>query len=477
MSGTADDPDRTVFMPGGTTPGATPSPFGHPSAPPSPNTGQPAPPPAVPQQPPASRGYVPPRPQPVGSAAPGENGSVRIDFASAEPDLYGPEPLVAAAGRLIHLASQIRSMPIGPDLAALRRLVTQELEAFNGRARALGLEQKSIQLAHYILCAFVDDAVMSTPWGANSQWSRQSLLAAYHNDTQGGDRMFQFAERMEQDPQREPRLMELLYQCLSLGFEGRAALDPRGESLLGQRRQRLAQAITQGRAAQPADLSPQWRGQTVAAGRYAPRVPLWAILAALAAVGLLIFAALLFRLSSSADAALAGLNRAVGGAEVVAPPPPAPQSQTPTFDRMIEILKPDVDAGRLAVVREGTEIVIRLNNQGLFASAQADASSGWSDTFGRIAEAANLSKGPIRVEGHTDDQAIRSLTFPSNQQLSEARAQSVADAVAAAGLADTSRLSTAGFGANRPIGDNGTDNGRRANRRVELRVANDIAWR
>ncbi|WBH16690.1 type IVB secretion system protein IcmH/DotU [Sphingomonas radiodurans] len=471
MSGGSDDADKTVFMPAGRQPGALP---------PVPGFGQQQQPP--PSPPAAPGGYVPPQPQPIGTRPappppPGVGAPVRIDFAAAEPDLYGPEPLVAAAGRLIHLASQIRTMPIGPDLGALRRLVTQELEAFSGRARTLGLEQKSVQLAHYILCAFVDDAVMSTPWGANSQWSRQSLLAAYHNDTQGGDRMFQFAERMEQDPKREPRLMELLYQCLALGFEGRAALDPRGESLLHQRRARLAQAITNQRGAQPGDLSPQWRGQTVASGRYSPRVPLWAILAGLAAVGLLIFAALLFRLSSSADTALAGLNRAVGGAEIVAAPPPAAQSQTPTFDRMREILKPDIDAGRLDVVREANEIVVRLHNQGLFGSAQADASSGWSDTFGRIAEAANLTKGPIRVEGHTDDQAIRSLTFPSNQELSVARAQSVAEAVDAAGLSDTGRLSTAGFGANRPIGDNKTEDGRRENRRVELRVANDIAWR
>ena len=475
MSGNSDDADKTVFMPAGRQPGA----------PTSPGVSQAGfPPPAQPVAPPpaAPGGYVPPQPQPIGgrpAAAPpsGVGAPVKIDFAAVEPDLYGPEPLVAAAGRLIHLASQIRTMPIGPDLGSLRRLVTTELEAFNGRARNLGLEQKSIQLAHYILCAFVDDAVMSTPWGANSQWSRQSLLAAYHNDTQGGDRMFQFAERMEQDPKREPRLMELLYQCLSLGFEGRAAVDRGGESLLVQRRARLAQAIAGQRGAQPADLSPQWRGQTVAAGRFAPRVPLWAILAGLAAFGLLIFAALLFRLTSSADTALAGLNRAVGGAEIVAPPPPAPQSQTPTFDRMREILKPDIDAGRLEVVREANEIVIRLHNQGLFASAQADASGSWGDTFGRIAEAANLTKGPIRVEGHTDDQAIRSLTFPSNQELSVARAQSVADAVRGAGLADGGRLTTAGFGANRPIGDNKSEDGRRENRRVELRVANDIAWR
>ncbi len=496
MSGKPGDPDgpadgeRTVFQPGrpAGAPGFLPptAPVPPPAAPPAGAAGERT---MIPGTAPAPGGYVPPQPQQIGPggpprAAPAPAGSPpggatagRLDFAAAEPDLYGPEPLVAAAGRLIHLASRVRSMPVGPDLGSLRQLAIRELDAFSPRARNLGLDPKTVQLAHYILSAFVDDAVMSTPWGANSPWSQHSLLAAYHNDTQGGDRLFQFAERMEQDPNREPRLMELLYQCLSLGFEGRAALDPRGQSLLHQRRSGLATAIARRGQAATGELSPQWRGQTVAAGSYAPRIPLWAILAGLAAVGALLFAALLYRLSTQADAAIASLNQAVGTAQIVPPPPPAPETATPTYDRMREILAPDIQAERLDVLREGNEIVMRLNNQGLFASAQAEPSGAWQDTFGRLAEAANLSKGPIRIEGHTDDQAIRSLAFPSNQELSVARARAVGDAIKAAGLADGSRVTATGLGDTRPIGDNTTDDGRRQNRRVEIRVANDVAWR
>jgi type VI secretion system protein ImpK len=482
--GDDDDADRTIFSPG-KLPDGQPGPVAPPPAySPIPVTpGQPAPafgqaPQGFGQAAPPAFGVPVSAPPGFGTpaaadphAAPG-----RFDFAGVEPILYGPEPLVAAAGRLIHLASHIKTLAIGPDMDSLRRLIVQELEAFTRRARALGLEQKSIQLAHYILCAFVDDAVMSTPWGASSPWSRQSLLAAYHNDTQGGDRMFHFAEQMERDPNREPRLVELLYLCLSLGFEGRAALVPQGQSLLHARRAGLAALIAHQRGAQPADISPQWRGKTIASGPFAPRIPLWAVLAGIALLALLVFALLLFRLSSKADVAIASLDHAVGN-QVTTPPAPAPQSATPTYGKINEILAPDIQSGRLELLREGNEIVIRLHNQGLFASAQADASSSWSDTFGRIAQAANLTKGPIRCEGHTDDQAIRSLQFPSNQELSEARAKSVAEAIGSAGLADKSRLSTAGLGATRPIGDNKTDDGRRENRRVELRVANDINWR
>jgi type VI secretion system protein ImpK len=200
-------------------------------------------------------------------------------------------------------------------------------------------------------------------------------------------------------------------------------------------------------------------------------------LAAVGVVALLIFAGLLMHLSSRGNAAIEAVDRAVGTVAVPSPPPPPAQAETPLYEKFQDILRPDVAAGRLELTREGNEIVIRLHNQGLFASAQADASSAWSDTFAHLAQAANLTKGPIKVEGHTDDQAIHSLQFPSNQELSEARAQSVAQAIEGSGLADASRMAIAGFGATQPIGDNASDEGRTRNRRVELRVENDINWR
>ncbi len=469
--------ERTIIRPGrpvgGAAPGGFPAPAGATPAAGDSEKTMISPGRAPPGFPPAQsqgQAYAPPPPSSVASGGP-----ARIDFADAEPDLYGPEPLVAAAGRLIHLASRLRVMAVGPDLPQLRQLVIKELEAFRPRAQALGLDPKTVQLAHYILCAFMDDAVMSTPWGANSPWSQHSLLAAYHNDVQGGERLFEFAERMEQDPKREPRLMELLYQCLSLGFEGRMAVDPRGASLLQQRRSRLAAAIGGIHPAPAAELSPQWRGTAAAAGTFEPKVPLWAILAALGIVALVIFSALLFRLSSQSSAAVAALSQTVGTAAIV-PPPPTPETKTPTFDKMSSILAPDVASGRLAVLREGQEIVLRLVNQGLFESAQAEPSSSWGDTFGRLAQAANLTKGPIRIEGHTDNQQIRSLQFPSNLDLSVARAKAVAAKLSGAGLGDASRITSSGLGDAKPIGDNGTPDGRRQNRRVEIHVANDVAW-
>lgn len=469
MSGDDEGDDATVFRPagGGATGNAGP-------VPPRGPLGAAAPSPGYAVQP---SGFSPPPGQPVGAPSGGASGGGSIEFAPGELAIYGPEPVVAAAGRLIQLANHIKTMAIGPDLDALRRTTVAELDAFAKRARNLGLEQRSVQFAHYILCAFLDDAVMSTPWGGQSQWSTHSLLVVYHKDAQSGDRMFQFAQQMERDPGSEPRLIELLYLCLSLGFEGRAALDPRGQNVLVQRRAALAALVQRQRAAPSGELSPQWHGQKIAAGRFGTTIPLWAVLAGIGVLALLIFAAFLMSLSSRGTAAIDAVDKAVGNE--APPPPPAPpaETQTPLYEKFQDILRPDIAAGRLELTREGNEIVIRLMNVGLFASAQADASSSWSDTFGHLAQAANLTQGPLKIEGHTDDQAIHSLQFPSNQELSEARATSVVSAIRQAGLSDPGRLKIAGFGATQPIGDNATPEGRTHNRRVEMRVENNVNWR
>jgi type VI secretion system protein ImpK len=403
---------------------------------------------------------------PSGYEAPSAPGDITFDFTDAEPELHGPEPLVAAASRLIRLGTQLRKLPVSPSLNPLRQLVIRELDSFVKRAQALALEPGTVQLAHYILCAFVDDCIMTTPWGAASVWSQHSLLAAYHNDVQGGERLFQFAERMEQDPRREPRIAELLYLCLSLGFEGRMAVDPRGASLLQQHRHRLHGAIMSGRAAR-SELSPQWRGKQTTNLVQSFPVPLWAVFAAFGVAALLIFAALLFRLNSRSDAAMAALDEAVGTQQVAA----ASGAPLPALDRIRSILQPDIDARRIEVLSEGGDYVIRMIGQGLFESASAELASDYKATFGRIAEAANIAGGDLRIFGHTDDQPPgASLAYPSNQALSEARAETVGYGLVDAGIPDA-RITVQGLADSQPIASNDTVEGRRQNRRVEVRVA------
>ena len=85
----------------------------------------------------------------------------------------------------------------------------------------------------------------------------------------------------------------------------------------------------------------------------------------------------------------------------------------------------------------------------------------------RIAEALSNVPGSVLVTGHTDNQAIRSARFPSNFHLSEERARSVAQLLAA-NKVDAARLSTAGRADSEPVAGNDTPANRAKNRRVEI---------
>ena len=59
--------------------------------------------------------------------------------------------------------------------------------------------------ARYVLCTMIDEAAADTPWGGSGVWGRHSLLAMFHNETEGGEKVFQLMARLAEKPGREPR--------------------------------------------------------------------------------------------------------------------------------------------------------------------------------------------------------------------------------------------------------------------------------
>ncbi len=102
-----------------------------------------------------------------------------------------------------------------------------------------------------------------------------------------------------------------------------------------------------------------------------------------------------------------------------------------------------------------------------FETGSANLTVSSQDIIRQAADAIEGAPAGTRVEvgGHTDSQGDAT----SNQLLSEQRARAVADALIAAGV-PAERLASRGFGSNRPVGDNSTDAGRAANRRIEYEV-------
>lgn len=126
-----------------------------------------------------------------------------------------------------------------------------------------------------------------------------------------------------------------------------------------------------------------------------------------------------------------------------------------------------IDSGEIAVRENALFLEVEMRTDILFGSGSAVLQSPADGVVRRIAATLAPFPNPIKVEGHTDDQPIASALFPSNWELSAARAASVVKLFVASGVAPT-RVAVVGYGAERPKASNATAEGRNQNRRVVL---------
>jgi chemotaxis protein MotB len=123
------------------------------------------------------------------------------------------------------------------------------------------------------------------------------------------------------------------------------------------------------------------------------------------------------------------------------------------------------------VIINKQSVSFRVNSEILFATGQADLSAEGLAVLKRMAEVLVHAGYDITVEGHTDSVRVRSSApYPSNWELSSARAGSVVRYLQANGI-PKSHLKAVGYADSRPIADNRTPEGRARNRRVELVVS------
>ena len=122
----------------------------------------------------------------------------------------------------------------------------------------------------------------------------------------------------------------------------------------------------------------------------------------------------------------------------------------------------------LNITPEG--FVISLKELGFFNSGQAELLPGAADKIKRIATVLSTHSLNLRVEGHTDSQPIHNAQFRSNWELSTARAMTVLLLLVDQTGFDPKKISVAGYSQYRPLADDGTPEGRRMNRRVDLVV-------
>jgi chemotaxis protein MotB len=126
-----------------------------------------------------------------------------------------------------------------------------------------------------------------------------------------------------------------------------------------------------------------------------------------------------------------------------------------------------VAAGEVHVRRLQNSVVVDISSDILFPSGVAQLSSNAAPALQHLAAALRPFTNAIRVEGHTDDRPINTAAFPSNWELSAARAASVVHLFMDHGI-PPDRLAVMGFGQYRPATTNNSVAGRNANRRVAI---------
>lgn len=160
------------------------------------------------------------------------------------------------------------------------------------------------------------------------------------------------------------------------------------------------------------------------------------------------------------------------------------QQDIVTQDNSLKVVKEDLQqyieaknlGEKVAVEQAGDEIIIRFEDVLLFDTGKADIKPGAVPILNTLGDKIKdyLNEGfRIRLEGHTDNVPIKTVQFPSNWELSAARAIAVAKFFINEMDMPSSKISAEGFGEYNPIGDNSTPEGRQMNRRVEVRLNKD----
>lgn len=221
--------------------------------------------------------------------------------------------LVRAAAPLLLVVAQLRNSVERADVAALRRQIVEAMDRFQQDAQKAGIEANEIIAGRYVLCATIDETVLTTPWGSRSEWSANSLLNQYHNETWGGEKVFLILERIRGNAEKKIQLLLLIHTCLMLGFEGRYRVLERGRDQLEDLRNDLSRLVRRHiKSATDEPLSRQAKGEQ--RGRKLNSfIPLWMVGVGAVCLLVIVHGYVQIMLSGTVEATAAKIQSLAGG--------------------------------------------------------------------------------------------------------------------------------------------------------------------
>lgn len=397
-------------------------------------------------------------------------------------------PLLSSFGMLLGLAPELDGAQQVESAESLRVKLLDNLIYARDGAVSQGVPLGRADQAGWFMAALLDDIALNTPWGGASGWPAQPLVSSLYGDVDAGEQFFERAEELLRYPERDPHMLEFVFHCLSFGFRGKhRAAGAAGEGAIGQLRAQMARHL-RNIEAEDAPLSPHWKGVTAAPEKQRFVVPLWAIILIAGVVMLVSYIGLSMRLTDQSERLYTAANTLppLEPASLYRPtrdstPPPEIELEVVSLDMLPLFAAAAPEAALPALTgREDvslTVLAIQATDPEVFRSARADINTEYLALIDSIAQVLLENGefiGSVSVVGHTDNVPVQtSNPFGSNQRLSVARAQTIADLLIAAGI-PADLVSVSGKAAAEPIADNATRAGRARNRRVEIIIAKKV---
>jgi type VI secretion system protein ImpK len=385
-------------------------------------------------------------------------------------DLEGSNIFVVSAFTLLSLVPHLRSLPVFEKINALRDRLIGEMKNFENQVLQKGVSRHQKDIAKYLLCAFIDESVLNTPWGSRSGWGHNSLSSILFRKRVGGKEFFQILDRLKQTPSEYLDLLELVYLCLSLGFEGKYRYMTNGQLSLEKERQELYHLIQRSKGDPSPELSTHWQGQRNVTNPLIRHVPLWVLAGISGVILMTVYMVFAFGIRDRSDQLYEQLFTLAKSIEASQPMDlvlPLEVKRPPAFmtDRLEVLLANEIKQKQAAVVDGST---IRIFN--MFRSGTATVRNDYQPIMAKIAQAMQKENARLLVVGHTDNIPLKfSSRFKSNWHLSLARAESARNALVGHGF-PADRVRIEGKADKDPIVPNNTRENRALNRRVDIYV-------
>ena len=390
----------------------------------------------------------------------------------------GANPLIEHAGLILSLINQIKVNIEYEKVDVLHGQCVSMVDKYERQLHALKYDNKLsgktettdnklIDAAKFCVCAFIDETVMTMPWGRNSAWAQNSLQSHFYHQTFGGEHFYTLLDESVANMVEMADIVELQYLCLSLGYQGKYRVTKNAEQLIESLRDKLGLALKNHHGRKEKRLSDNLQVIEVGGEKAKFELPIWVTASIAGALLVASFIGLRLEVNEQADLVYQQVLDLVDRQPEVS----AAVSASSLTLKLEQLLQTEIMRNIVVVQELSDRIRIRITSSDLFASGSDQINPAYQPIIRKIARTLESTQGQILITGHTDKQQIISSRYPSNWHLSLARATSIADVLAK----DTrlgGRLLPEGRGSSEPLAVETTfsQDQHALNRRVEIDI-------